>query len=257
MQRLWQRGGYPRSYLAQSNAASLQWREAFIATFLERDLPQLGVRVPAPQMRRFWQMLSHFHGHVWNASEIGRSLGVSAPTASHYLALLEDTFLVRRLQPFHTNLKKRLVKSPKVYLRDSGLLHALLDIVTFDHLVGHPAYGLSWEGFVIEQIINLSPPAWRQYFFRTAAGAEVDLLVVPPGRPPVPIEIKATRAPAVSRGFHEVYRDLGCSHGFVVYGGDEAFPLARDIEALPIGQLARVFGARRPSRRGRTAAAGA
>ena len=142
VQRLWQRGGYPRSYLAQSNAASLQWREAFIATFLERDLPQLGVRVPAPQMRRFWQMLSHFHGHVWNASEIGRSLGVSAPTASHYLALLEDTFLVRRLQPFHTNLKKRLVKSPKVYLRDSGLLHALLDIVTFDNLVGHPAYGL-------------------------------------------------------------------------------------------------------------------
>ena len=249
VQRLWQRGGYPRSFLAPSSAASLQWREAFIATYLERDLPQLGVRVPAPQMRQFWQMLAHVHGHLWNASEIGRSLGVSAPAASRYLALLENTFLVRRLQPFHANLKKRLVKSPKVYFRDSGLLHALLDIVSFDQLVGHPVLGRSWEGFVIEQIVNLAPPAWRHYFFRTAAGAEVDLLAVPPGRPPVAVEIKVTRAPAVSRGFHEAFRDLGCTRGFVVYGGDDVFPLARGVEALPITHLSRVYAPRPPSRR--------
>jgi predicted AAA+ superfamily ATPase len=243
--RLWERGGYPRSYLARSNAASAQWRAAFVATFLERDLPQLGIRVPAAQMRRFWQMLAHVHGQVWNASTISRSLGVSAPAVARYLAVLEDTFLVRRLQPYHANLGKRLIKSPKVYFRDSGLLHTLLDIASFDILAGHPALGASWEGFVIEQIVTLVPPSWRFYYFRTAAGAEVDLLLVPPGKPPVPVEIKVTRAPALSRGYHEAFRDLGCTHGFVVYGGDEAFPLTRDVEALPVTQLDGLFERRR------------
>lgn len=239
--RVWLRGGYPRSFLARSNVESLQWREAFIATYLERDLPQLGVRVPAQQMRRFWQMLAHLHGQLWNASSVARSLGVTAPTASHYLAILEDTFLVRRLQPYHANLKKRLVKSPKVYFRDSGILHALLGIVNSDQLLGHPTLGASWEGFAIEQLFNLAPSTWRTYFYRTAAGAEVDVLMVPPGKPPIPVEIKASLAPALSRGFHEAFSDLGCARGFVVYAGGEALPLTRQVDAIPITQLDRVF----------------
>lgn len=239
--RLWLRGGYPRSFLARSNAESLQWREAFIATYLERDLPQLGVRVPAQQMRRFWQMLAHLHGQVWNASEVARSMGVTAPTANHYLAILEDTFLARRLQPYHANLKKRLVKSPKIYFRDSGVLHALLGIVAFDQLLGHPALGASWEGFAIEQLINLTPSTWRTYFFRTAAGAEVDMLAVPPGKSPIPVEVKASRAPVLSKGFREAFSDLGCTYGFVVYAGDDIIPLTPQVEAIPITQLHRVF----------------
>jgi uncharacterized protein len=239
--RLWLRGGYPRSFLARLNAESLQWREAFIATYLERDLPQLGIRVPAQQMRRFWQMIAHLHGQLWNASSVARSLGVTAPTANHYLAILEDTFLVRRLQPYHANLKKRLVKSPKVYFRDSGIFHALLGIVSSEQLLGHPALGASWEGFAIEQLVDLAPSTWRTYFFRTAAGAEVDLLAVPPGEPPIPIEIKASVAPTLSRGFHGAFSDLGCKHGYVVYAGDDVITLTRQVEAIPVTQLRRVF----------------
>ena len=239
--RLWLRGGYPRSFLARSNAESLQWREAFITTYLERDLPQLGIRVPAQQMRGFWQMVAHLHGQLWNASSVARSLGVTAPTANHYLAILEDTFLVRRLQPYHANLKKRLVKSPKVYFRDSGILHALLGIVSFEQLLGHPARGASWEGLAIEQLVNLAPSTWRTYFFRTAAGAEVDVLAVPPGKPPIPVEIKASLAPTLSRGFREAFSDLGCKRGFVIYVGDDVIPLTRQVEAIPITQVRRVF----------------
>jgi predicted AAA+ superfamily ATPase len=242
---LWLRGGYPRSFLAPSAAASLEWREAFIATYLERDLPQLGVRVPAAQMRPFWQMLAHLHGQIWNASAVARSLGVSAPTAGHYLAILEDTFIVRRLQPYHANLSKRLIKSPKIYFRDSGLLHALLPVVTAEQLLGHPVRGASWEGFVIEQIITLAPPAWRHFFFRTVAGAEIDMVAVPPGKPPVPVEIKATLAPVLSRGFRQGFADLGAARGFVVYAGDEVLPLAPGIEAIPITEVQRIFARRK------------
>lgn len=240
-QGLWLRGGYPPSLLAGAEDESLQWRESFIATYLERDLPQLGIRVPARQMRYFWEMVAHLHGQMWNDSSVARSLGVSAPTVRRYLASLEDAFLIRRLRPYHANLKKRLVKSPKVYLRDSGVLHALLRIPNLEHLLGHPCRGASWEGFVIEQIINLAPPAWDRSFYRTSVGAEIDLLLLPPGKPPVPIEIKATLSPTLSRGYQEAFRDLGCRRGFLVYAGIERFPLSREVTALPITQLDAVF----------------
>ncbi|MFZ5787020.1 MAG: ATP-binding protein [Acidobacteriota bacterium] len=243
--RLWLRGGYPRSYLARTTAESLQWRDAFIGTYLERDLPQFGVRVPAGQLRRFWQMLAHTHGRTWNASEIARSLGVSAPTASHYLAILEDTFVVRRLQPYHANLGKRLVKCPKVYLRDTGLLHALLGLTNLDQLSGHPSLGASWEGFVVEQIVALLPDTARSFFFRTATGVEVDLIVASPGRPPIPIEIKAGSAPALSRGFRVAFDDLGCSRGYVIHRGDTTYPLAKGIEAVAATDIVQVFGSGR------------
>ena len=177
--RLWIRGGYPLSFLATSDEESLRWREAFIATYLERDIPQLGIRVPATMLRRFWTMTAHHHGNLWNASAIANALGVSSPAASRYLDILCDTFIVRQLAPFSGNLKKRLVKSPKVYVRDSGLLHALLGIHNHEQLQGHPVVGASWEGMVIEQILAILPTGVESYFYRTSAGAEVDLLLVP------------------------------------------------------------------------------
>ncbi len=240
-QELWLRGGYPPSLLAGAEDESLQWRESFIATYLERDLPQLGIRVSPRQMRYFWEMAAHLHGQMWNDSSVARSIGVSAPTARRYLASLEEAYLVRRLRPYHANLKKRLVKSPKVYVRDSGVLHALLRISNGEHLMGHPCRGASWEGFVIEQIINLAPAAWDHMFFRTSVGAEIDLLLLPPRKRPIPIEIKATLSPTLSRGYQEAFRDLGCGRGFLVYAGIERFPLSREVTALPITQLDAVF----------------
>lgn len=177
-QKLLLRGGYPDSFLAASDKASLRWRQAFIRTFLEQDLPQLGIRIPAAQMQRFWQMLAHLHGQLWNASQIAGSLGLTPPTMRHYLDILADTFMVRSLQPYHVNLGKRLIKSPKIYLRDSGLLHALLGIETADDLYGHPVVGASWEGFVIEQLIGyIGDPSVEPAFYRTVAGAEIDLIL--------------------------------------------------------------------------------
>lgn len=238
---VWLRGGFPRSVLARSDLASFQWREAFIATYLERDLPQLGVRVPSHQLRRFWQMLAHLHGQLWNASEIARSLGVSAPTANHYLSILEDTFIVRRLSPFYANAGKRLVKRPKVYFRDTGLLHALLGLVTMDQLMGHPVLGPSFEGWIVEQVIGRLPAGWEAFFYRTAAGAETDILLVRPGAPPVAVEVKASLAPRPSRGFRQVLDDVGCPHGFVVYSGEETFPIGTNITALPVTELSQIW----------------
>src|SRR3990172_7365318 len=171
---LWVRGGFPGSYLAENDDESLIWREAFIRTYLERDIPQLGIRVPSIQLRRFWTMFSHLQGQLWNASLIAKSLGLSAPTVKHYMDILEETFIVRQLQPFHFNIKKRLVKSSKIYIRDSGLLHAFLNIRTLNDLLSHPVAGNSWEGFVIEQIIGTLPGNTPMYFYRTGAGAEID-----------------------------------------------------------------------------------
>ena len=239
--KLWTRGGYPLSYLAESDGASLRWRQAFIQTHLERDLPALGVRVPATMLRRFWQMLAHAHGQLWNASKIAASLGVSPPAARHYLDILQDTFMIRQLQPFHANLKKRLVKSPKVYLRDPGLLHALLGIGSHDELLGHPSAGASWEGFVTEQILSSVPASWGSFFYRTSAGAEIDLILVPRADRFLAVEIKHSLDPRPGRGFWSAHEDLRPRKGFVVYPGAERFPLGKDVLALPISELERIW----------------
>ena len=239
---LWNRGGFPGSYLAASDARSVEWREAFIDTHLQRDLPTLGVRIPAAALRRFWEMLAHFHGQIWNASKIAASLGVTAPTAKHYLDTLQDTFMVRVLPPFAANLKKRLVKSPKVYLRDSGLLHALLRIGDSDQLLGHPIAGASWEGWVIEQALAMDGGRSGACFYRTAAGAEIDLVLERPRRRRLAFEIKLGSAPSPSRGFWSGLDDLKPSAAFVVYPGTERYPLGQGVEALPVSMLASILG---------------
>jgi len=238
---LWSRGGYPRSVLAQTEADSFTWRRAFIQTYLERDLPELGVRVPSARLRRFWEMLAHSHGQLWNASRIAGSLGVSVPTVGRYLDILEETFIIRRLAPYHANLKKRLVKAPKIYLRDSGILHALLRIADLEGLLGHPQAGLSWEGWIVEQVAELLPDTWGLHFFRTRAGAEIDLVLLPPGRQPIAIEIKLSLSPKLSRGFRIAFEDLGCEQGYLVYPGGERYPMTGEVDALPVTELGGIF----------------
>lgn len=240
-QQLWLRGGYPLSYLANTEEESISWREAFIKTYLEMDIPQLGIHVPATQLRRFWTMLAHVHGQLWNASQIAKSLGVSSPTVRNYLDILEDTFIVRRLPPFYANIKKRLVKSAKVYIRDSGLLHALLKNRTLDDLYSHPSSGNSWEGFVIEQIIGIIPEYWQSFFYRTNAGAEIDLLLLDHRNESIAVEIKYSLSPKVERGFWNGMEDLGCKKGFVIYPGDEIYPIGKDVFALPVKNMGRIF----------------
>lgn len=240
MNRLWLRGGFPDSFLAPGDTESLMWREAFIATYLERDIPQLGIRVPATQLRRFWTMLAHLHGQLWNGSQIAAGLGISPPTARNYLDILHDTFIVRQLSPFFVNIGKRLVKSPKVYIRDSGLLHALLRIGNSDDLTAHPVLGASWEGFVIEQILARLPAGVQAYYYRTAVGAEIDLILVSGTEPPVAVEIKYASAPKPARGFWQAFADLGCRRGYVVYPGAESYPLAENVITLPVGELDKI-----------------
>jgi predicted AAA+ superfamily ATPase len=238
--RLMFRGGYPGSYLAENDEESLTWREAYIKTYLERDIPQLGIHIPSVQLRRFWTMLAHSHGQLWNAGKIAGSLGVSAPTVRRYLDILEDTFIVRQLQPYHANIKKRLIKSPKAYLRDSGLLLALLRIGTNDNLQGNPALGSAWEGFVIEQAIDILPENTEVYFYRTNAGAEIDFLFFDKKNRPVAVEIKYSLSPSLSRGFWNAWDDLACRKGFVVYPGVEKYPLGKGVYALPVGELSKI-----------------
>ncbi len=239
--KLWNRGGFPGSFLASSNARSLAWRAAFIDTHLQRDLPALGVRIPATALRRFWEMLAHFHGQLWNASKIAGSLGVTPPTARHYLDTLEDTFMIRQLPPFAANLKKRLVKSPKIYLRDSGLLHALLRIGAIDDLLGHPVAGASWEGWVIEQALAVSGSLTGASFFRATGGAEIDLVLEQPRGKRIALEIKLSSAPKPSRGFWSGIADLKPSAAYVVYPGKERYPLGPGVEALPVSMLGKVL----------------
>ncbi|MBN1546694.1 MAG: ATP-binding protein [Syntrophaceae bacterium] len=234
------RGGYPLSYLAAGDEESHRWREAFIRTYLEMDIPQLGIHIPAVLLRRFWTMIAHSHGQLWNASKVAGSLGVSAPTVRRYLDILEDTFVVRQLQPYHINIKKRLVKSPKVYIRDSGLLHALLNIRSLEDLQGHPTLGNSWEGFVIEQVISLLDNK-EVYFYGTNAGAEIDLLFFDEKRRPVAVEVKYSMSPSLSRGFRSAFDDLGCSRGYIVYPGKEMYPLKENVHALPITELVEIM----------------
>jgi len=234
---LWFRGGFPDSFLAASDEESAAWRAAFIETHLERDLPALGIRIPATSLRRFWQMLAHAHGNLWNASRIAAGLGISAPTVRHYLDVLQDTFMVRQLHPYHANLKKRLVKSPKIYLRDSGLLHALLNLSDIDDLFGHPCIGASFEGWMIEQLIATVPSSWKPYFYRTAAGAEIDLVLERSGRRPLlAIEIKYSLNPAPSRGFWSALGDLGKVKGYVIAPVVERYPIAKAVDVLPVNE---------------------
>jgi len=233
---LWLKGGYPESYLAGCDDLSFTWREAFIQTYLERDIPQLGIRIPSLQLRRFWTMLAHSHGQLWNASQIAKSLGVTAPTVKHYLDILTETFMVRQLQPFHSNMKKRLIKSPKIYIRDSGLLHSLLRNKTWETLQGHPMAGHSWEGFVLEQILNMIPENGEKYFYRTNAGAEIDLIIFSE-RSPVAIEVKYSSSPKVSKGFWSAYEDLKCKRGFVIYPGKDFYPMGKNVFALPVSEI--------------------
>ena len=240
-QTLWSRGGFPDSYLARSDAASMRWREAFMRSYLERDIPQLGIRISAATLRRFWLMLAHYHGQLWNASTLAGSLGVSAPSVRHYLDILESTFMVRVLQPYSANLGKRLVKSPKVYLRDSGLLHALLNLPDHDALLGHPVLGASWEGWVIEQILAQAPDGTRPYFYRTASGNELDLLLELPGGALRAVEIKHSAAPKVGKGFNEALDALKLDRGFVIAKVDAPYPLSQRAQVLPLSRLADIF----------------
>jgi predicted AAA+ superfamily ATPase len=238
MDRLWLRGGFPSSFLARTDTISLTWRRDFIRTYLERDIPQFGPRIAAETLRRFWTMLAHNQATMLNAANLARALGVDGKTVASYLDLLIDLLLVRRLPPWHRNLGKRLVKSPKVYIRDSGLTHALLNIGTKDALLGHPVAGQSWEGLVIENLIDAAPKGTEAHFYRTAAGAEIDLVLTLPGDALWAIEIKRSSAPKLERGFHLACVDLRPQQRFAVYPGSERFPLDADTDAIGLGELA-------------------
>ena len=237
--RHWERGGFPRSFLARSNDDSRTWRRSFIETFLERDLPQLGITVPAPALFRFWTMLAHYHGQVWKATDPARSLGVSEPTVRRYLDLLTTLFMVRQLRPWHENLGKRQVKSPKIYLRDSGILHSLLGIRSEKELLGHPKSGASWEGYAIEEVLAAVQPE-EAYFWATHQGAELDLLLLKNGKR-LGIEIKRTDAPAITPSMRIAIKDLRLERLVVLYPGAIRFPLADKIEAMPLRELAEGF----------------
>jgi predicted AAA+ superfamily ATPase len=235
--RLWERGGFPRSFTARSRTVSAEWREAFVATFLERDLPQLGVRTSGPTLRRFWSMLAHYHGQIWNSSEFARSFGVSDTTVRHYLDLLSATFVVRQLAPWHANVAKRQVKSPKVYVEDSGLLHTLLDIRTPEQLERHPKVGASWEGFCLGQVVeHLGAKPQECFFWATHAGAELDLLVVR-GAERRGFEFKRTTAPAATRSMRTAVQDLKLESLEVIHAGHDAFQLAPKVHAVPLDSL--------------------
>jgi len=239
MRKLWVRGGFPDSFLAAGDADSFAFRQNFIRAYLERDVPQLGRRIPAETLERLWTMLAHGQGTLLNASRLAAGLAVSAPAVTGYIALLGDLLLVRRLQPFHANVKKRLLKSPKVYVRDGGLVHALLGIADYDALAGHPVVGASWEGFVIENLLAVAPPRTTAGFYRTAAGAEIDLLLKLPGRRGTwAIEIKRGLAAALSKGFYHAREDLKPKRSFVVYEGEERYPVARGVEAIGLREMA-------------------
>lgn len=234
---LWRRGGFPRSFLAAGENASVAWRRDFIRTFLERDLPQLGIDIPAQTLHRFWRMLAHYHGQTWNGAELARAFGVAHTTVRRYLDILTGTLVVRQLLPWHENLKKRQVKAPKIYLADSGLLHSLLGIAGQDALESHPKVGASWEGFVIREIIaRFDAQPEECFFWATHAGAELDLLIVR-GRERLGFEIKRTTAPRVTPSMRSALDDLALDRLTVVHAGLHAFPLGERIVALPFAQL--------------------
>ena len=231
---LWLRGGFPESFLAASDRASLTWREDFIRTYLERDIPSFGLRIPAETLRRFWTMLAHDQGGLLNAAKLAAGLGVSGQSVARYLDLLVDLMLVRRLPPWHANVGKRLVKSPKVYIRDAGLTHALLGLETREALLGHPVVGGSWEGFCIENLIAAAPRGTEASFYRSSAGAEIDLILKLPDHQLWAIEVKRTTAPKVTRGFHIAADDLAVAERLLVYAEDREVPGQGGVRAMPL-----------------------
>lgn len=231
---LWLRGGFPDSLLATSDNDSMDWRRDFIRTYLERDIPQLGPRIPAQTLERFWTMLAHNQGMVLNASQMGRNLEISSVTVNRYLDLMVDLLLVRRLQPWSSNVGKRLVRAPKTYVRDSGLVHALLNIPSFNDLLSHPVIGGSWEGFVIENILSVLQGRALPYYYRTSSGAEIDLILEFSGKEKWAIEIKRSSAPSLSKGFHNACEDIKADRKFVIYSGPDTFPMGDDIAALSL-----------------------
>ena len=243
LRRLWVRGGFPESFLAANDADSLAYRLNFITTYLERDIPQFSPHpVPATTLERLWRMLAHAQGSLLNASALAGSLSISAPMVTRYVDLLTDLLLVRRLPPFIANTRKRLVKSPKVYVRDSGLVHGLLGIQDEHALTGHPVMGASWEGFVIENLLAVAPWWTLASFYRTAAGAEIDLVLELPGHAaPWAIEIKHSLAPRLTRGFHHALEDLEPEKTFVVYAGTERYPMSREVEVIGVREMAEVL----------------
>ena len=236
--RLWTRGGFPRSFLAPTDEDSAVWREQFIRTYLERDIPALGPRVPAQTLRRFWTMLAHSQGGLWNAASLARSLAVDGKTVARYVDLLADLLLVRRLPPFHANVRKRLAKSPKVYVRDSGIVHALLRLDDPESVLGHPIAGASWEGFVVETLLRAAPERTQASFYRTASGVEIDIVLELPGARVWAIEIKRGLAPAVSRGFRTALDDVQPERAFIVHGGEDRYPKGSGVEAIGLRELA-------------------
>ncbi|MFT3784738.1 MAG: ATP-binding protein [Tepidisphaeraceae bacterium] len=231
----WLRGGFPLSFTARNDADSLAWRAAFIRTYLERDVPQLGIRIPATTLARFWSMVAHYHGQIWNASELARALGVNEGSVRRYLDVFTDLFLVRQLQPWHENLGKRQVKSPKVYVRDSGLLHALLRVLNRKELELHPKVGASWEGYAVDEVLRAIQPD-EAYYWATYNGAELDLLLFKSGKR-IGMECKRTAAPKLTPSMRTAMTDLKLDHLYVAYPGDQRYPLADGIEAIPLHEL--------------------
>lgn len=241
MNRLWVRGGFPDSFLAASDRSSQRWRQDFIRTYLERDIPLLGPRIPAETLRRFWTMLAHHQSSLLNAADFARALGVDGKTVASYLDLLVDLLLVRRLEPWHANMGKRLVKSPRIYVRDSGLTHTLLGLGTLEDILGHPVAGASWESFVIETLLAAAPHDTQANFYRTAAGAEIDLLLTLPGQKVWAVEIKRSLAPKPERGFYQACEDLQPARRIVIYPGSETFPLKDDVTVMPLSAMGKAL----------------
>lgn len=233
--KLWVRGGFPRAFLAKSEEDSLAWREGFIKTFLEQDIPQLGINIPAAAMRRFWTMLAHYHGQVWNASEIGRSMGLSDKTVRSYLDILSGTYMIRQLQPWHENIGKRQIKSPKIYFRDSGLLHNLLGLGDMHSLLAHPRIGASWEGFVIEQALQILRPSGA-FFWRTHTGSEADIFFIHAGKR-YGLEVKFTEAPVLTKSMLTALEELGMDHLWIIHPGKHSYRVHKKITALQVQEL--------------------
>lgn len=236
-QNLWQRGGFPDSYLATDDGLAMDWLENLVRTYLERDIPQMGFRVPAVRLRRLWTMLAHLQGETVNYSKLASNLEVDAKTVNNYIDVLTGLLLVRRLEPWHANIKKRLVKSPRYYIRDSGILHRLLGVNSYDALLSNPVLGKSWEGFVVENIHSILPSRAETYFYRTAAGAEIDLVIKMPSSEIWAIEIKHGVAPKIGKHYSQTCDDVGASHKYILYGGEDEFPVGNNIKIISLPGL--------------------
>ena len=237
VQKLWLRGGFPNSYLSDNDLLSMEWLEDMIRTYLERDVPQMGFQIPATRLRRLWTMLAHLQGEPVNYSKIGNNLEIDGKTVSHYIDVLVDLLLVRRVEPWYANVKKRLVKSPRFYIRNSGLQHRLLGIGHYEALLSNPVLGKSWEGFVIENICSILPKTAQTYFYRTSAGAEIDFVIKMSSSELWAIEIKNGVAPRMRKRFHQICQDIKATHKYVVYGGEDEFPIGNNVRVISLKKL--------------------